>query len=65
MIQDFLQERAALYAAGALTAEEREQFELVLEFHHELRACVAEMSDAATALAVSTPLRTAFHSRRA
>ena len=60
MIQDFLQERAALYAAGAMTAGEREQFELVLEFHHELRACVAEMSDTATALAVSTPLRTAF-----
>ena len=54
MIPDFLQERAALYAAGAMTAEEREQFELVLEFHHELRAFVGGISDTATALALAT-----------
>ena len=59
MIPDFLQERAALYVSGAMTSDEREQFELVLEFHHELRGCVAEMSDTATALAVATAARPA------
>ena len=37
-----------------MNSEEREQFELVLEFHHELRAFVAEMAAAATEIAVAT-----------
>jgi PAS domain S-box-containing protein len=37
MIDEFLQERAALYVSGTLSPQEREHFELVLEFHHELR----------------------------
>jgi PAS domain S-box-containing protein len=37
MIDEFLQERAALYVSGAMSPEEREEFELVLEFHDELR----------------------------
>jgi PAS domain S-box-containing protein len=37
MIDDFLQDRAALYVSGALSPQEREHFELVLEFHDELR----------------------------
>jgi PAS domain S-box-containing protein len=37
MIDDFLQERAAMYVSGALSPLERDHFELVLEFHDELR----------------------------
>jgi PAS domain S-box-containing protein len=37
MIDEFLQDRAALYVSGAMPPQEREQFELVLEFHDELR----------------------------
>lgn len=37
-----------------MTAEEREQFELVLEFHHELRAHVAELAAIATEVAVAS-----------
>ena len=37
-----------------MSSDEREQFELVLEFHHELRAYVAEMSGIATEVAVAT-----------
>jgi PAS domain S-box-containing protein len=40
---DFLNERAALYVAGAMTAAEREAFELVLEFHDGVRAEVARL----------------------
>ncbi|MBM3874708.1 MAG: PAS domain-containing protein [Verrucomicrobia bacterium] len=43
MPPEFLQERAALYVAGALSAAEREAFELVLEFHEGVRAEVARL----------------------
>lgn len=46
MIASFLQDRAALYASGALTAEEREEFELVLAFNPELQALTQELTDA-------------------
>ena len=36
-MNEFFQERAALYVSGVMTAQEREEFELVLEFHDELR----------------------------
>ena len=42
MLSEFLQDQAALYAAGTMTAAEREQFELVLEFHEELREFVTK-----------------------
>jgi len=45
MSHQLLQDRAALYVAGALTAPERESFELVLEFQHELRAQVARLQE--------------------
>jgi PAS domain S-box-containing protein len=48
MLTEFLQDQAALYAAGIMTAQEREHFELVLEFHHELRAFVAGLLDVRT-----------------
>ena len=54
MLNELLQERAALYAAGTMTAPEREQFELVLEFHQELRALVGGLADAAAAITLGT-----------
>ena len=54
MLNEFLQNQAALYAAGTMTAQEREQFELILEFHDELRAFVAGLLDVGTAVTLST-----------
>ena len=42
MLTEFLQDQAALYASGSMNEREREQFELVLEFHDELRGLVAQ-----------------------
>ncbi|MEO5716941.1 MAG: PAS domain-containing protein [Chthoniobacterales bacterium] len=53
MINELLQERAALYVSGAMTAREREDFELILEFHEEVRQLVGEEQDVATALLLS------------
>ena len=44
-MNDFFQERAALYVSGTMTAQEREEFELVLEFDDELRAFAAGLSE--------------------
>ncbi len=59
MLTDFLQAQAALYASGAMTAEEREPFELVLEVHDELRGCVRGMAEVVAAIVLSTraPIR--------
>ena len=48
-----LQERAALYASGLMTPEERGQFELVLEFHDELRALVSGLAEVGAALSLA------------
>jgi PAS domain S-box-containing protein len=50
MINAFLQERAVLYVSGAMLPQEREQFELVLEFHYELRECVGELAEVGAAI---------------
>jgi PAS domain S-box-containing protein len=50
MLSELLQDRAALYVAGALTAPERENFELILEFHDELRVHVAALEGAANSI---------------
>lgn len=60
MLDEPLQEQAALYAAGVMPQPEREHFELVLKFHTELRTLVAELEEitvAATlaALPATTP----------
>jgi PAS domain S-box-containing protein len=57
MINEFLQERAVLYVSGAMLPQEREQFEMVLEFHCELRECVVELAEvgAAVTLAMLRP----------
>jgi PAS domain S-box-containing protein len=57
MLTDFLQDQAALYASGAMTATEREQFELILEFHHELRDFVFGLTEAGSALLLSAQAR--------
>jgi PAS domain S-box-containing protein len=53
MLNDFLQTRAALYASGAMTSQEREQFELVLEFHHELREFVTGLCEVGAVMALT------------
>ncbi len=58
MLSDLLQDRAALYAAGAMTAAERENFELMLDFHEELQRHVAGLRDAMTAVTLSTLSKT-------
>jgi len=52
MRTEFIQERAALYVAGAMLAAERENFEVIVEFHPELRAQVAGMQEAMTTVAL-------------
>ena len=54
MISEQLQEQAAMYAAGALTVREREQFELILDFHGALQEFTAGLLDAAAAVTVTT-----------
>jgi PAS domain S-box-containing protein len=56
MLNEFMQDQAALYAAGTMTTEQREQFELVLEFHHELREFVGGLAETgATAIMATQP----------
>lgn len=60
MSHQLLQDRAALYVAGALTAPERESFELVLEFQPELRTHVARLQEVgAQVLLARVPRKTA------
>ena len=54
MLDDFLQDQAALYASGHMPAEAREQFEILLEFQTELRALVTGLTETAAAVALST-----------
>ncbi len=53
MIDELLQDRAALYVSGAMTAQERDDFELILEFHDEVRQFVRELNEVGTALLLS------------
>lgn len=50
MPSEFLEDRAALYVSGAMTAQERENFKLILEFNAELRIRVARLRDAMSEL---------------
>lgn len=54
MLDELLQDRASIYVSGAMTAPEREQFELILEFHDELRTFTAGLADVAAAVVVSS-----------
>lgn len=53
MLSEALQDRAALYCSGAMTSCEREQFELILEFHDEVRESVAGLSEVAAAVTLA------------
>ena len=53
MLKDFLQDQGALYASGGMTAQEREPFELLLEFHGELREFVAGLVEVAASLTLA------------
>lgn len=53
MLSELLQDRAQRYVSGDMTAPERENFELVLVFHHELRAQVAGLQEVVTAVVMS------------
>ena len=57
MISEELQDSAALYVLGALDATELAAFETSLRSNAELRALVAELSDAAAAVALTAPER--------
>jgi len=50
MLNEFLQSQGSLYTAGVMTQADREQFELLLEFHQELREFVAELSEVSAAV---------------
>lgn len=54
VLTEQLEEQAALYASGALTAQERTQFELVLRFHDELRELVRSLEAATVATLLAT-----------
>lgn len=45
MISELLQERSTLYVSGVMTEEERSDFELILEFHDEVREFVRELDE--------------------
>ena len=53
MLSDMLQDRALLYVTGDMSPSERDAFEVVLEFHAELRAHVAGLQESVAALAVA------------
>ena len=57
MSTELLHDRAALYAAGALPAAERDAFEVLLEYRVELRARVAELQEVLALAAFSGPIR--------
>jgi len=56
MLSELLHERAALYVAGAMTAPERDTFELLLDFHEDLRAHVASLQKVGAAMTLSRVL---------
>ena len=53
MLSELLQEQAALYAAGVMTSRQREQFEVVVEFHDELREFVSRMVEVGAAVTLA------------
>lgn len=51
-----LQDQAALFIAGAMTASEREAFEVLLEYRDDLRAEIAGLQEASAAVALTRVL---------
>nr|MBA3543898.1 hypothetical protein [Chthoniobacterales bacterium] len=54
MIDELLQDRSALYVSGAMTERERVDFELILEFHDEVRRFVTELQEVGSAMLLSS-----------
>ncbi len=48
MLADNLQDRATLYASGEMTSPDREAFEVLMEYHGELRTLVAGLQEVAS-----------------
>ena len=53
MLSAFLQNQSAIYASGVMTSQEREDFELVLEFHDEVREFVSGLVEVGTSVFLS------------
>lgn len=53
MLSEHLQEQAALFAAGVMTSRQRDEFELVVEFHDELRAFVSDLVEVGAAITLA------------
>jgi len=53
MLAELLQDRAALYVSGAMPAAERDSFEVLLEYHGELRALVAGLQEVVAGMALA------------
>ena len=56
MLNEFLQDQATLYTAGTMSAQEREQFEIALEFQPELRELVSGLAEVGVAVVLPTQL---------
>jgi PAS domain S-box-containing protein len=52
MLDEFLEDRAALYVSGAMTAPERDGFEVLIEANPALRTHVAGLRETAAAVAM-------------
>jgi len=55
MLTGSIQDCAAHYVSGEMPATERESFEVVLEFHQELRSHVAGLQETVAGLAAEAP----------
>lgn len=53
MLSEILQDRAALYVSGEMTAPDREAFDVILEYHEELREHVAGLREATATAALT------------
>lgn len=53
MLSDVLQDRAALYVSGEMSAPDREAFDVLLDFHAELRVHVAGLQEVVAAVVMS------------
>ena len=54
MLSELLQDKAALYVSGAMTAEQREEFELIVEFNDELREFAGGLAEVTAAMTLAT-----------
>lgn len=54
MIPELLQDRAALFVAGTLDVDQREGFELILDFQPELRALVDRLQEVGAAVTLAS-----------